>query len=313
MNRRILIIAASVLALLLSILVWRAVSGNQDAAQTPASSETAPAQSNLKTPENQTPKNDSEKTESADETESAETAAETPDTSPYNFKTKDEAYQFFLQLYAAEYDRLLAEGHEEPSGKARIATYYPAFVDKTNPQLWNAMRPFLPRYDEDRNYIPDDTRMDHDWSSPAHLAVAAGKLPETALYSKATLPNGEVRYLGDFENLIVTYREKSILRPEDKPRVKEIERRYNELTDRYYFEDLSESEKQTLIAEIDTYERALRAIQFAGEVTSKNVKKFLHYSIHDPNPNPRHVTTEEDLGIIESYIDLDALLGDFGK
>ena len=180
MKRRILIAAASAAVLLLSILVWRAVSDHQDIAQTPVSSEAAPVRSNLKSPENQTPKSDSEMTESAAETgSSADSAAETTDTGPYNFKTKEEAYQVFLQLFATEYDRLVAEGREEPSLDARAAAFS---------HLRDAMRPFFPRRGEDGNYIEDDTRFAPRWSSPGRLAVDAGKLPETSLYGKAVLP-----------------------------------------------------------------------------------------------------------------------------
>ena len=122
-----------------------------------------------------------------------------------------------------------------------------------------------------------------------------------------------MRYLDDFENLVVTYRRKAMIRPEDKPRVARIEQRYEELYDRYYAEGLSESEKQKLLEEMEPYQEALDLIEAAGKMGSKNTSKYLHYDIRDPNPDPRHVIIEEDLGVIEYYINFDKLFGDLGK
>ena len=154
MSRRRFAVAASVLAVLIAVLVWQLLSNDRESANDldAASSTTEEAAAGELTPDEQTPKRGAaEKTEASDPSDSSDASTAAVGTGPYNFKTKEEAYDFFAELVGLEYDRLIAEGKPPSTVLAREIVYDRIFINNEMPQLREAMDPFLPEYTSDRN------------------------------------------------------------------------------------------------------------------------------------------------------------------
>ncbi len=303
MSRRFLMAVVSVAAVLLAILAWFLwMNGAVDSKDMDtASSETEARGAERLTVDGQTPKRVEEKPTASgpsELSEAPESVGVSAGENPYNFKTKEEAYDFFAELVGLEHDRMIAEGKPPSSVAARGIVYDRVFFNNEMPQLREAMNPFLPEYTPDGTYIENSDRLSDKWSEPTRLLVHTGRLPETELYAKATLPNGEIRYLKGFEILKVTYQTKAILDEKGRQAFAKWESREQDLLKRFQSGGLSqneEAEMSRLGAILDIIRKPSLSDQYA------------EYRQAKPD-DPRAIVKELDLGVVEKVIDLDALI-----
>lgn len=311
MSRRVLAAAvASVAAVLLAILAWFLWMNGADDSEDmdTASSETEASGAERLTLDGQTPKRVEEKPTASgpsEPSEASESVGDSAGANPYNFKTKEEAYDFFAELVGLEFDRLIAEGKPPSAVAARGIVYERVFMNNEMPQLREAMDPFLPEYTPDGTYIENSDRLSETWSDPARLLVHTGRLPETELYAKAALPNGKIRYLDDWTLLKVTYRVKMVLDEPNRQILKKHEQRKADLTDRYSSGgNLSESE----LAELD---KLTRFVSLVHSATSSLSEPYEQEYINGRKGDPRMKESELDLGVIEQIADLDEIFKGF--
>ncbi len=133
------------------------------------------------------------------------------DAGPYNFENWEDAINAVADLVGMEIDAQIKERGDEVKDIGDYAL--PAYqavrgrIWETNefPELRKAIAPYLPG-------APDNGsgRIPAEEFDPVRLAVRAGRLPGQSLKSKLTLPNGEIYYSDEKEDVAITWQRERI-------------------------------------------------------------------------------------------------------
>ena len=141
-------------------------------------------------------------------------SAPAPVAGKYHFVKWQDAMDEYARLVGIEYERLVAEGHPQAIVWANMNVGDRIFKNDEDPELKAALIDFMPLGNahgippEARDQVPNlQNRIPNKiWRNPIWILVWAGKLPEGDQYTKVKLPNGEMLFLEEYQQVRVTWK-----------------------------------------------------------------------------------------------------------
>ena len=213
------------------------------------------------------------------------------DDNPYQFENWEDMADTLAEMMGKEFDIMRKErGSEIPDIRIALDAYIKVFesiFDKNeNPQLRDAVEPFLP-FSDDSPYDKNDVAIPEREYDPYRFLVRAGRLSPLVLKSKLTLPNGEIYYSDEMEDVIMVWQRE---RPPGNR--KALERFEKSLAD--LEKKLAQTPDNKLMQQKAVDLRA--AIE---ELKKPGLTHFEAYSFSGDPTHPDHKITFLDLGVLK--------------
>ncbi len=218
---------------------------------------------------------------------------------PTHFGSRDETLDYFAKLVAEEFERLYAEDVKNPKPLTKEEAEWEAMMDEEyltakEAQLghfgfsredrrilrvgWDALENVMKKIGEDGKYAALEEAMDPIWSvegqEPLSLLVRAGRLPESVLYHKVELPNGEIYNMIAPMELVINFKRKLTLSEGGRRKYYEAERKETNLLSRLASGDFSENEAEKLNAELTKVQQEIQLLLTPVYVTKQKTRKY---------------------------------------
>lgn len=328
LRRRSVVIALTALlaaCLMLGAAVWlhsrRAADSASQGAAAEGRAEAHDRQSPVVAPEEPNPESKiadsmSDKNESAEKTNSN---AEIPT----HFGSREETLNYFAKLVAEEFERLDAEDAKSPKPMTKEEEEWEARMDQhyltsKGAQLgefgysredrrilrlgWDALENMMDKIVADEKYAALEEALDPIWSvegqEPLSLLVRAGRLPESVLYHKVELPNGEIYDMIAPMELVINFKRIGKLTKEARRDYYEAERKETDLLSRLAGGDFSENEAKKLNEELTEVQQKIQRFLTPVYMSHKRVRKI------GTGDEPNFKRIELNLGVVNEDEDM---------
>ena len=242
---------------------------------------------------------------------------------PTHFGSREETLNYFAKLVAEEFERLYAEDAKSPKPLTKEEAEWEAMMDEEyltgkDAQLgefgysredrkirslgWDALENVMTKIGEDEKYAALEEAMDPIWSvegqEPLSLLVRAGRLPESVLYHKVELPNGEIYNMIAPMELVINFKRIGKLTEEGRRNYYEAERKETELLSRLAKGDFPENEAKKLNEELTKVQQKIQLMLTPVYITHQRKRKIGTGNEH----NFKRV--ELNLGVVDEHEDI---------
>ena len=328
-RRRYVVIALTALfaaCLMLGAAVWlhsrRAGDSASQGAAAEGGAEAHDRQSPVVAPEEPNPESEIADSMSDSKNNSAEKTNSDAEI-PTHFGSREETLNYFAKLVAEEFERLYAEDAKSPKQLTKEEEEWEAMMDQEyltgkDAQLgefgysredrkirtlgWDALENVMRKIVADEKYAALEEALDPIWSvegqEPLSLLVRAGRLPESVLYHKVELPNGEIYNMIAPMELVINFKRIGKLTKEARRDYYEAERKETDLLSRLAGGDFSENEAKKLNEELTEVQQKIQRFLTPVYMSHKRVRKI------GTGDEPNFKRIELNLGVVNEDEDM---------